>query len=598
MMKIKTLLRFLLCFFIISGLNGFVYASAETCEKGHNVTVVQNGVSYCGGNYFVEEVSANWVHSLSRKCSSCDELVATTNLKTGTCSSGFKVRLGGDDTQYWIHDGNTTIYKCVCGSDIEKSADGKYRCGNDYLVEEASNNSWVHVIKDRCGSCGKRVVYNDDVNEYVCMNDYIVYHSAETGECWHNTENKTPHKCEENKDIKKINDVYTCECDYIVEKVNDKWIHSEFTRIVCMSCSLHNLKGFIKEENSKYVCYRLDGEREITQCEEIIFLNKDIAGNKKGYYHASSEFVYCGNCQIITTKESSSANHRDCFTNHSNSIVSCMKLSNASCECTRFTSPYKSHAGLFVLSDNTNSIKCGVFAETIQASGGRGYEYVTVHNTNDVIYTTDNNYCASPKYPKFYCADAEVYYACLKCKEGTTETLRKFSLTGINCNCKGKPRMVICEKTNKKCEYHGGKFLYQVYHQGNLIEFCNKCFKGNGSYEVIESLAELRGEEDKTQDNVMGAGPSAEDFFGAGDPTIGIKIVDENLKPVLHIQSLIIKIGVYAAVIIIMIFGIQWTMATPSKRQELKAGMIPLVLGVFLLVAGPSLAMLIINTFF
>lgn len=103
---------------------------------------------------------------------------------------------------------------------------------------------------------------------------------------------------------------------------------------------------------------------------------------------------------------------------------------------------------------------------------------------------------------------------------------------------------------------------------------------------------------------VQAAGPSASHFFDADKgkyDTVVEKLnsADDDgnkmLSPIYHIQSLIMLIGTVVAVIVVGVYGIQWMVATPAKRQELKSGMIPLILGVILLVLGPRLAMLIVN---
>ena len=97
---------------------------------------------------------------------------------------------------------------------------------------------------------------------------------------------------------------------------------------------------------------------------------------------------------------------------------------------------------------------------------------------------------------------------------------------------------------------------------------------------------------------VVVGGPSAEAFFNAGKDNAkkGYDAVDGKIEPLLHIQSMIMMAGIYIAVIVVLIYACQWMLATPGKRQELKASLWPLVIGVILLVMGPKLAILIVNT--
>lgn len=75
-------------------------------------------------------------------------------------------------------------------------------------------------------------------------------------------------------------------------------------------------------------------------------------------------------------------------------------------------------------------------------------------------------------------------------------------------------------------------------------------------------------------------------FFGAGSD-VKAKV---QMAPLLHIQSLIMLIGTISAVVVSLIYGIQWAMATSQRRQELKASIWPLTIGVALLAIGPKLA--------
>lgn len=93
------------------------------------------------------------------------------------------------------------------------------------------------------------------------------------------------------------------------------------------------------------------------------------------------------------------------------------------------------------------------------------------------------------------------------------------------------------------------------------------------------------------------APPSADGFFEKGKWGVesSFNVIDSKLSPVMHIQSLIMTIGTVAAVIIVGIYAIQWMIATPSKRQELKSSLFPLIIGVILLFVGPRLTIIIIN---
>lgn len=93
------------------------------------------------------------------------------------------------------------------------------------------------------------------------------------------------------------------------------------------------------------------------------------------------------------------------------------------------------------------------------------------------------------------------------------------------------------------------------------------------------------------------AGPSDKPFFqkGSGMFNTGKNVVNSNMDPILHIQSLMMMLGVFSAVIVTGIFAIQWFTANPGKKQELKSGIWPLTIGVVLLSIGPKFGFAIYN---
>ena len=87
------------------------------------------------------------------------------------------------------------------------------------------------------------------------------------------------------------------------------------------------------------------------------------------------------------------------------------------------------------------------------------------------------------------------------------------------------------------------------------------------------------------------AAPSVSHFFGKGN----VATLD-NYELFYHIQSLVMLFGTFLAVIVILVYSIQWVTATASRRQELKAGLWPLVIGIVLLVIGPKLVVGLYNS--
>jgi hypothetical protein len=146
---------------------------------------------------------------------------------------------------------------------------------------------------------------------------------------------------------------------------------------------------------------------------------------------------------------------------------------------------------------------------------------------------------------------------------------------------------------------------------GIMYKFCNRCLKKGGepivddTYKPGEGKTELgnAGEAGSISDGssqVIKSNMSADAFFKAGDDKIKdalekdkkdvYGLVDGKLDPIIHIQSLVVMFGILIAVIVALIYGIQWMVAAPARRQELKAGMWPLMIGIILLAIGPKLA--------
>ncbi len=62
------------------------------------------------------------------------------------------------------------------------------------------------------------------------------------------------------------------------------------------------------------------------------------------------------------------------------------------------------------------------------------------------------------------------------------------------------------------------------------------------------------------------------------------------------IFSLILKIGWAVALIVVVIYGINWLLATPAKKAELKEAAKPILIAVFILAAGSGPAIKIVET--
>jgi len=89
----------------------------------------------------------------------------------------------------------------------------------------------------------------------------------------------------------------------------------------------------------------------------------------------------------------------------------------------------------------------------------------------------------------------------------------------------------------------------------------------------------------------------ASGFFesGKGGAEKIVGIIDGNATPFVYIQSIVMAVGAIVAVVVALVYGIQWVMATPAKKQQLKSALVPILIGVTLLVIGPSLTFKIVE---
>lgn len=77
-----------------------------------------------------------------------------------------------------------------------------------------------------------------------------------------------------------------------------------------------------------------------------------------------------------------------------------------------------------------------------------------------------------------------------------------------------------------------------------------------------------------------------------------VEQVDKGLKDGLPpILEMLWMVGAGVAFCVLMYMGIQFVIAPPAKKAELKAGITPYLIGLLLLVAGVPIATIIINIF-
>jgi len=315
----------------------------------------------------------------------------------------------------------------------------------------------------------------------------------------------------------------------------------------CYSCNLAN----------KVEVKVVDGHLQCANGHKVVRINKTYVNiATEGYHHPSTRYVYCKECKSInvcgTNCDKSTGKHD--FSNQS--VVGCLS-SSKNCEC----------GDLVFITDTINSknlVLCGY---------GTGV-------SREAFYTESNKYFASASEPKIYCTDARVSYICLECckVQNNKKVSENFDKECPKLRCSGE--MVIC-----KGQSDGS---YNYYDSNDQLM---NALKVDGEW-VIED------EEGTRVDDFRETKLSATAFFNAGkkDAEKGKAAVDVKIGAIKHIQSLIMAIGALGGVIVILIYGIQWAIATPNKRQELKSSILPLTLGVSLLVLGPRLAVTIYNT--
>lgn len=332
----------------------------------------------------------------------------------------------------------------------------------------------------------------------------------------------------------------------------------------CYSCNLAN----------KVEVKVVDGHLQCANGHRVVRINKNYVNiAAEGYHHPSTRYVYCKECKSInvygTNCDEGTGKHD--FSNQS--VVGCLS-SSKNCEC----------GNLVFITDTINSenlVLCGY---------GTGV-------SRDAFYTESNKYFASASSPKIYCKDAKVRYICLGCHEivdGIFNNGKKFTenFNFVMCSTEVcSMEMRICVKLSEKCSLHNKAYYNYYDNDGQIVKYCGTCYKKDGTL-IVED------EEGTRVDDFRETKLSATAFFNAGkkDAEKGKAAVDVKIGAIKHIQSLIMAIGALGGVIVILIYGIQWAIATPNKRQELKGSILPLTLGVSLLVLGPRLAVTIYNT--
>ena len=113
--------------------------------------------------------------------------------------------------------------------------------------------------------------------------------------------------------------------------------------------------------------------------------------------------------------------------------------------------------------------------------------------------------------------------------------------------------------------------------------------------------------EDQEQEGIHSAGSFSEfaedighgfqsgTFMSVGNPQEIFNVIDSHHAPFEYVMSLVNLIAVIVAVFVIMVYGVQWLTASSQKKQQLKAALLPMSIGLALIIVGPRLAMIVIN---
>jgi hypothetical protein len=77
-----------------------------------------------------------------------------------------------------------------------------------------------------------------------------------------------------------------------------------------------------------------------------------------------------------------------------------------------------------------------------------------------------------------------------------------------------------------------------------------------------------------------------------------IHVIDEALTQsgaTTTIFALLIKIGISISIIVILLFGVKWALASPAKRADLKQSIAPIIIGIALLFCGAKLGKIVVD---
>lgn len=186
---------------------------------------------------------------------------------------------------------------------------------------------------------------------------------------------------------------------------------------------------------------------------------------------------------------------------------------------------------------------------------------------------------------------------CSKCGQDWKSRIKEEN-TGISIYDKNGKWIDFLEegKHTASASYSWAWIGNDMHCQNRTCSVCNVTYQGgNEKHSFVNGKCICGATKGMTAKEVTINGPTASGFFGAAGGNIDYSVVDGQLDFVYHIQSIIMLVGCIAAAAVTGIYAIQWLTATPARRQELKASLFPLGIGIALLILGPTFAVMIVN---
>lgn len=609
------------------------------CDKGFSVGYGKNGEL---------EIEGAWSHHTGQRTTTCKNCKRNVVIKS--TGSGSYLYCHDCNVVMISADGGATysLVECTECKDKKIYYKGGFRCGSKDGVEVSQSEGFTHVKRIFCSNCNvNRDLKQFNANFYMCKTCKYVFRNnggnfsmVKYSDCGYLKHTAVGTKCvNHGKEVELDDGEWYHKCKCICGKIHG---NMETVRIA------NKLLYYCPETGTKYA---LTKNKDLSEFEKIpcynglaqhghlmIWDNRGEDKNKKPY------IVRCDMCK--TVDDFGNYIPAEYIEFAGKKFWSCGGLNAVyvycyDCRAWYFSNDKCEHTSIVLVGYQTD-YSCWCNARSKVFYNPETNKYYCRPDWSDpesepretTCYTDEYHY-ATEGSPVFSCPYNTNEYEWLCVFDGDTAGSDYIygAYHDICLTCENNNRLAFSEIDGKKCDvegctYSGGKsyVAYRFIYNGMVCNVCVECL-GNGAMKNVENVkghkievteSFLTGEDrvtilDESHNNVsqsasnkgngsggqsvVTGGPNVSGFFNAGSGKFNIIKTAINgtdkygtvLDPIYHIQSLIIFFGTLGAIIIMLVYGIMWVTANPAKRQELKASLWPLCIGVILLVIGPRL---------